>query len=769
MHHRTITLGLVISLAGCGAPVSTPTAATSAPRSASARDPLGDPLGDPVPAPAPTESDAEPEIAEPSRPWRVALAANEGVWSMEALDDERVVLLSHLDSAQEGYDPMGTTFAIEVRDRRFALVWRVLSDENVMSVHASFDGTRVLVLGVETSRVLSAADGTELLSLPGYAIDGTLDDRGRIVRALRSREGNHVEVAGPDGVVIARLPVLGSAPTTIHVMHTDGECEAIDTEGAAHVTSLASAHGLVAIGASDGSIRLHRDGDPPERERRLSRRDVRQHRGSAVSAVSLFFRGADELVAVYGDGSIVRWGARDGARRGLVSGACTPSELARIAVIPGLPGDVEECGGTTRAALSGEHVVVVGASGARVRTLAGRAITGFSTLHANGIVARGDEIWLAGTTSVVERWSLDGTFRGVHRVGTGWANVVALSADHVAIVGAGEGMPHGQETEGPRPIAIWRLREGTRVRGMDDVRTDVRFVGSRIVAGLADGSVAVRELADGRELLRVRAGPMPDVGLPALSVSIVPADGLALIVGERMHLVGASEIRELGPAPPRPDVGVITEQHASADGSLMARVIFEPGPFTFALEVWSLGPSPALRFRRDRVGEHASLRADGAQVIVSSRGEEHARLFEASTGTELELPLVDAAWAGFDAQARACVQSRALEARLSCLENGAFVTAGPQLLSPTGTSTLGARTVVFSLGSGAYVLGEHGDVLAHVGGVEGNGFAITTPEGLVRASEGEHDELFVRQGRQTRVVSASEALGDRAWTALVGR
>ena len=262
---------------------------------------------------------------------------------------------------------------------------------------------------------------------------------------------------------------------------------------------------------------------------------------------------------------------------------------------------------------------------------------------------------------------------------------------------------------------------------------------------------------------------MPDVGLQAPAVSIVPAGDLVLIVGERVHLVGMSEIRELGPAPPRPDVGVVTEQQASADGSVMARMIFEPAHFTFTLEVWSLGSSPALRFRRDRVGEHVGLRADGAQVIVSTRSEEHARLFDASTGAELTLPPVDAAWAGFDARGRACVQSRELEARLSCLENGAFVTAGPRLLSPTGTSTLGTRTVVVSLGSGAYVLGDRGEVLAHIGGVEGDGFAITAPDGLVRASQGEHDELFVREGRQTRVVRASEALGERAWTAILGR
>lgn len=370
---------------------------------------------------------------------------------------------------------------------------------------------------------------------------------------------------------------------------------------------------------------------------------------------------------------------------------------------------------------------------------------------------------------MIERWSLDGTFRGVHRVGTGWAHVLALSSDHVAIVGAGEGEVHGQESEGPRPIALWRLRDGARVRGMDDLRGDVHFVGTRVLATLADASVVVREIEGGTEVLRVRASATEDAGLTVAPVAIVTAGQSALVIGDRVHFVDARSVREIGAAPPRPSVGVVTEQRASADGSVLARIVFDSTRFAFTLEVWTLGATPSLRFRRDTVGEHVGLRDDGTQVIVSSRGEEHALLFDARDGRELPFPEANASWAGFDARGRPCVQTRELSAHLSCLEGDALVTAGPWLLSPSGMTTLGARSVAYALGSGAYVLDAHGRTLAHVGGVDGDGFAITTPEGLVRASPGDHDELFVRDGPRTRPLAATDTLPEGAWDAVLGR
>jgi hypothetical protein len=90
----------------------------------------------------------------------------------------------------------------------------------------------------------------------------------------------------------------------------------------------------------------------------------------------------------------------------------------------------------------------------------------------------------------------------------------------------------------------------------------------------------------------------------------------------------------------------------------------------------------------------------------------------------------------------------------------------------TGAEPVGDRYVAFSLGGGAYVLDGRGRTLAHVGCVEGDGFAITAPEGLLAASAGEHDELFVRVGDRALPLSSSEAprdvvLGSARWRALV--
>lgn len=755
---------------GTGTESATERATESASAAATPPEPTTDGEGE-----SETESTREGEssageAAAPAPRWAVTLLANEGVWSMEALGADAIVLLVHAHTPQAGYDPEGTLHLLEVRDRRsFALRWRAVQPDNVSAVVASEDGTRIAVLGVQSTRVISASDGATLFTLPGYAIDAAFDERGGLVRATRTAlsASAGVEIVDPSGAPVRTLALPGSAPSTIHAMMTDGECQTIYTEDAAHVTSLAAARGTIAVGASDGSIRLHRDGEADGAEVRLTRADVREYPGGAVTAVRLALRAPDELVAVYSDGSLVRWDTRTHARRATVRGECTAAELARIAVLEGLPGDVEECGGTGRAAIEGEHVVLAGGSGARIRTLSGRRLAGFPTLHGNGIVISGDEVWLAGTDAVVERWSLDGRFRGVHRAGTGWAHVVALSERHVAITGAGEGEVHGQESEGARPTAIWRIADGTRVGGMDDVRGGVRFVGERVLVTLADGTVVVRSVADARELVRFRAGPTADAGLGSISVPIVPAHENAVVVASgRVHLVTEREVRDVGVAPPEPDVGVASGWYASADGTRLVRLVFAPVDFAFRLEAYAVGSETRLLFSRDRVGEHVAISRDGSRVITSSRGGV-AQLVDGATGASLPMPEVDASWAGFDPAGHPCVHSRELYARLSCVIDGRLVPVGPWLLSPQSLEPLGARMVATGLGGGAYVLDGSGRTLAHVGAVAGDGFAITTPQGLVVTIPGAHEELVLGDGASPSGVARVAASPGR-WREILG-
>jgi len=764
-------IGLAALVAGCAGASSSPPSAAPDPVTVGMPAPEAEPVAGTDPETVPADEAATVAANAPAEPWAVTLLANDGVWSMEALGPDAIALLVHAHAPQAGYDPNGMLHIVEVRDRRtFALRWRAIQPDNVSAVVASADGTRLAVLGSERTRVLAASDGAELFARPGYAIAAALDDRGGLVRATRTAESASagVEVLDPVGALVRTIAVPGSARSTIHAMMMDGECQTIYTEDAVHVTSLASAGGTIAIGASDGSIRLHRDGELDGTEVRLTRSDVREYPGGAVTAVSLVLRAPDELVAVYSDGSIVRWSTRTRARRATVRGACTAAELARIAVIEGLPGDVEECGGTGRAAIEGEHVVLAGSSGVRVRTLSGRALAGFPSLHGNGIVITGDEIWLAGTGAVIERWSLDGRFRGVHRAGTGWAHVVEISERFVAITGAGEGEVHGQESEGARPTAIWRISDGARVTGMDDVRGGVRFVGDRVLVTLADTSVALRSLTDARELARFRAGVVPDAGLRSASVPIVPAHENAVVVaGGRVHLVTADEVRDVGAAPPDPVAGVVSGWSASANGTRLARLVFAPETFTFRLETFAIGGETRLLFERAPVGEHVAVSRDGARVISSSRGEASAVLLEAATGAEMPLPDVNAAWVGFDPAGRPCVHSRDLYARLSCVTHGRLVPVGPWLLSPQSLEPLGARMIATALGGGAYVLDGSGATLAHVGAVNRDGFVITAPDGLVAGVPGTHQELVVRDGTQPSGVPSIAAVPAR-WRDLLG-
>lgn len=766
-----LALGVLATLDGCAGGASAPDPETAP---LTRLDPVAhasEPTSSaPEAAPALTAQADDPGVRE--RPWRVELAANEGVWAMTRLGADAVALYTHAELRQRGYDPMGTTHFVEVRDRAFHLRWRRIERGPVNELAASPDGTRLLVLGVEGSRVLDAADGHELATLPGHALAALIAPDGRILRGRRGGEdASVVEVASADGTLVRTIDVPGVAPSTIHAMMTDGECQEIFTDSPVHVTALAAGHGVIAIGASDGSIRIHRD-DPSVPEARLHRRDAPTYPGHAVYAVALWLRTPRELVATYSDGVIVRWDPARGARLGHVSGACTLTELQRIAVIPGLPATVEDCGGTLAAAIEGDRLALAGSSGLRLRTLAGDALAGMPSLHALPVLFD-DELWAGGTDAVVERWSLDGRFRGVHRLGTGWANVVALSPELVAVMGAGEGAVHGEERDETRATAIWRIADGTRLGGFDDVRGPVRFAGERVIATLSDGRVVVRRATDAAELASIRAGVRPDAGLPEASVSIARAAEGTVIVGDRVRLVTADAIRELGPAPPRPDVGVVTAHAASRDGRVLARLVFDATSFTFALEVFTLGASPTRIVRLERVGEHVDVRADGAQVIVSSRGGEPARLLELPSGRALPLPIEGASWAGFDARGRACVHGRDLEATLACVEGDRLVPIGPHLLSMAGAEPLGEHYVAFSLGSGAYVLDGAGRTLAHVGGVAGDGFAITAPDGVLATSAGEHDELFMRVGDRALSLRASEVprdivLGLERWRALVG-
>lgn len=775
--HATTHCLVALALAACAGPSQPAATALEEPQSAgaaSAPTPVtgDDPLApEATTDPSPPTSEAPPSSAPPSaptsadavEPWRVTHANNEGAWSMDALGEDAVVLLTHANLRQTGYDPMGTTMFVEARDASFALRWRVVTPELANAVVASPEGGRVLVLGATESRLLSGSDGSELAVLPGASQLALLDGEGRAIRAI---SGRGVEVRDADGTVHT-IAVSGTAPSTIHAMMTSGECETIFTEDAVHVTSLASADGVLAIGASDGSIRLHELAASADVEQRLTRDDLPRLPGGAISPIGLSLRGHDLLIAVYSDGSIAHWNLRSRARVRTAGGPCTGAELRRIAVIPGLPEDVVACGYASLSRIGTDVIALAGGSGARMRTLEGRPLAGFPTLHGNGLALVRGELWLAGTDSQIERWSRDGRFRGTHRLGTGWANVVALSREHVAVMGMREGEVHGTETDAPPRTRLWRIADGQEVAGFEDVRGPLRFVGeTRVVATLGSGAVVVRELASAVERLRIAPGELEDAGLPSAAVSVVPAAENTLVVGDRVHLVRPDEIRELGAAPPLPDVGVVTELAASRDGARLARVVFDPASFSFTLELFAIEAGQSrLVHRRERVGEHVAMRADGTQVLVSSRGGA-AMLLDAATGAALPFPAVVSAWVGFDARDRPCLQSQALDARLACLEGEAFVVAGPRLLVPTAMTALGARSVAFALGSGAYVLDAEGRTLAYVGGVDGDGFAITTPSGLLAASRGSHDELFVRHGARADTV-AGDVRDLERWRALV--
>jgi hypothetical protein len=728
-----------------------------------------------APAAAAHEGPASDEAPTDPETWPITLLRNEGVWSVAApARSDTVTLLVRATQPQRGYDPMGTMHLVEARARGdLALRWRVLLPGDAGAIASSADGARLAVQLADRTRVLDASDGHTVRDVAGGAYLVAWGDGGELLRATRevTTMTSTVEVVEVDGTV-RTFAVPGSAPSTIHAMRADGACEEIHTRRPVVVRALAASGGVLAIGAGDTSIRLHALGAATSVERRLTRTDVRTLPGDAVAPITLRFREPGELVAVYSDGAIVRWDVADGTRRATVDGACTPEELARIAVTPGLPADVVACGETLSAVVFGERVILTGGAGTRVLTLDGARLAAFPSHHMHGAVTTDEELWLAGTNAVLERWTYDGRFRGAARVGTGWSRVVALSESLVAIQGAREGEVRGQESEGPLPVRLHRIADGVRLPGFEDAVAQARFVGERAVVGLVDGSVAVREVEGARawrELARFVPSPSPDAGLPVSQVPIVRAfENAVVLAGTRASLVTADSIDALGAAPPSPEAGLPTAWAASADGRRIARLVFDPEAFTYRLEVWSIGASTRRLVVRERVGEHVAISRDGTRVAVSGRGDAPMALLDASSGAELSVPSLDAAFVGFDALGALYAQGRSHDAPFVRVEGERLVPVGRNVLVPAWLESVGGRVVLASTGGGAHVLDGRGGIFAYVGAVDGDGFAIVDADGLVASSIGLHLELAAIEGGRAPALDAREARPAR-WARRLGR
>jgi uncharacterized surface anchored protein len=124
--HRVLALGLCAAAESCGGqssvaePTTTSSDETSEPRTETTSAEAVEATSE-----ATTSSDAPIDEG----PWRVELAANEGVWGMASLaprapNEGAIALYTHAELRQRGYDPMGTAHFVEVRNRAFGLRWR---------------------------------------------------------------------------------------------------------------------------------------------------------------------------------------------------------------------------------------------------------------------------------------------------------------------------------------------------------------------------------------------------------------------------------------------------------------------------------------------------------------------------------------------------------------------------------------------------------------------------------------------------------------------
>jgi hypothetical protein len=303
--------------------------------------------------------------------------------------------------------------------------------------------------------VLSASDGSEIARLRGHANVGILTDDGRVVRAPFGGLGSRasVEIAALDAGLLRRFAVVGREWVSEHTMMLDGDCVESEVETTAQVTSLADAHGFLAIGVSDGSIRIHRERARGSRERRLDRSDVPVEPHGGAHPIALSFVSPEELIAVYGDGAIVRWDPATGTQRATVPGPCSAEELAALTAIPGIPRDALDCGGSYGAEIHADEVLLRSSNGSRLRTLDGTprfATRSPMTLGSDGVRAS----VTAGELTISRS---DGSSVALRR-GPLRARVVDLSETHVAV--------HG--LAGRSPLGLFRIVDGVRLAGFDE-------------------------------------------------------------------------------------------------------------------------------------------------------------------------------------------------------------------------------------------------------------------------------------------------------------
>lgn len=640
-----------------------------------------------------------------------------------------------------GYDSSDGVRVVELRRTSdLSLVWARVLPSPITVLAATRDGRRVAVGTYEGTTAFDVAAGTVAFERAGQAFAlASAPDGG-----LAISHGTSVDVLDASGALSRTVTISGEAPTVIHAMMLDGECQTIYTSTEARATTLAfTPDGTLLAGASDGSVRVLAADDSLLWTRPPSRAP-----GYREEVVALEPLDAHAVRAVYSDAYEVTLRLPAMHAAGAHATSCSASELRIATERLGEAASAEppSCAAARSVDVdaSGRHLFVAGVT--RVHAASGRSLLVAPTLHTEAGLLVGDEAWLFGIDGTGERWSLGahgGRFAGALPIPGHRGAVLDVSADgRWVAIGTALAETYGSETSDGYALRVIDTRTEAPLAALDATGLRARFVPgtSRVALELADHgrrAIEIRELPSGARVRRIELASAEYGGLMA-------ADARYVVAAEDAHIRvvriddGSERTIDLPPC---------AAENASLVGDRLAlrvydRTTTEIGGYRIELLDLS-GPTLVSLASASGASGHDVELVEGGRAVVYAAADGIAMRLDASSGAASPIAGVPAGVSGLHATTAGWLVARHATYSPVLVLDG--VATSTTLLDWVGADDHAGAVVAYELGGGAYVIGHDGHTRATIHAIDG-GVVVRTVGGAFSATSDARSALRVLDG-----------------------
>lgn len=728
--------GLLLLAIGCG---STPMPPTSVePATAGARgvpEPVVETLDEASePLSAVATADAVPDAPPP--PARACVAWESGDFESVVRVGPSLIALTHTVDplGPHGYDGMDQLHLFELRELpTLTPRARRILDGIPYALAVSDDASVVAVATSTSTSLVDATDGAvrAVIPGPGYAVAFGAQ------RELAISRGETVDVYdSATAAHIRRATITGDAPTVIHAMMADGECQEIfDTTGA-RATTLAFVDDLLFAGVSDGSVRLLAADDSV----RFVRPNAHPGRGYATEAIAILSAHHGSARTLWQDGAELELDTRTLRVSRERAAACSATELRALARSD-VEVSAESCPQLASVVTDGERTLYLGGP-ARVRGPGGASLLAVPNLARVGLLVA-DEAWVFANDGTGHRWSLDRSQRflgGVPIEGRG-GHVVEVSANgRFVVTSMAAPTPYGNEW----PVVslhVWDTREERELPRLGGLGHGARFIDDdrRVALELHEGqarAVEVREVDTGDVVRRVALGPLEYGGL-------VAADATRLVLGEdaRVRVVSIADGTERSFTLPPCAV-----ERAELRGDRLALLVYDRVTDDISdhrVEVLDLSGETITTIARAEgaMDGGIAIMPDGEGVAFVAQGAV-ATVLELETGARSPLPGVTDRTSLVARVGSEWMQLREALGGRRLATGGSIV--GPSVLGVTRLSDRAHASIVYELGGAAYVVGHDGATRASLHAID-EGLVIESPSGTFSVMGDARRAIAVRE------------------------